>query len=289
LFGLGLGLSLALHLGFAIWILDRRLEKPGAVSLPSMAISVNLERSDILEAAAQSAAKEAAAARAVQAAVQQDKAESKPLPPAAPPEPETSPPPPAAQPEAAPIPPTKTAEEPPAGAGDAAIERERQAKVEAEKQAQEKARQLAEERERLRREEEAREAEKQRRLEAETAARERKRRAAQSAGVRGSQGAQASKGRVSASQGDIRNYAAAVRAHIARNKPAGHGATGEAIVAFAISPSGGVTSVRIVRTSGNAALDKSALAAVHSASPFPPPPQGVAVGQLRFTIPFDFR
>jgi protein TonB len=169
---------------------------------------------------------------------------------------------------------------------DLALERERKAKEE--EREQEKARQITERRERLKREEEAREAEKRRRLEAEKQARERSRRTTQSLGASGSRSAQSSQGRVSASQGNIRNYAAMVRARIAQHKPQG-GATGRAIVAFAISPSGAVSSARLVHSSGNAALDRSALAAVHSASPFPPPPPGIPAGQLRFTIPFDFR
>jgi protein TonB len=43
------------------------------------------------------------------------------------------------------------------------------------------------------------------------------------------------------------------------------------------------------RSSGNAALDQAALAAVRRAAPFGAPPSGTSSAQLRFSIPFYFR
>jgi protein TonB len=47
---------------------------------------------------------------------------------------------------------------------------------------------------------------------------------------------------------------------------------GRVVVAFVILPDGRVRDIRVVRGSGHALLDRSAVEAVRSASPFPPPP-----------------
>ena len=60
---------------------------------------------------------------------------------------------------------------------------------------------------------------------------------------------------------------------------------GSAIVSFDIDPAGRVTSVRLVRKTGFAALDSEVEAMVWRASPFPPPPTGVA---LTFSAPISF-
>jgi protein TonB len=80
-----------------------------------------------------------------------------------------------------------------------------------------------------------------------------------------------------------------VRAQVARNKPSGTGHRGTALVSFGVSSSGGLSYARLARSSGNAALDRAALAAVRRAAPFGPPPGGAAPGQLRFSVPFYFR
>jgi periplasmic protein TonB len=69
-------------------------------------------------------------------------------------------------------------------------------------------------------------------------------------------------------------YAASVRAAIGRHRPAPRG-SGSAVVAFAIGPAGGITGLRIARSSGKTQLDQAAIATVRSAAPFPPPPAGV--------------
>jgi protein TonB len=96
-------------------------------------------------------------------------------------------------------------------------------------------------------------------------------------------------GRASASRGSILTYAALVRARVAANKPSGSGLRGTAVVAFGVTPSGDLRYARVVRSSGNAALDRLALAAVRRSAPFPTPPAGAASTQLRFSIPFDFQ
>lgn len=106
---------------------------------------------------------------------------------------------------------------------------------------------------------------------------------------RGQAASKSAPGRVSASSGDIRAYAALVRARIAANRPAGRGHRGTAVVSFGIAGSGALTYARIARSSGNSALDQAALSAVRRAAPFPPPPAGRTSGRHRMTMPFYFR
>ena len=47
------------------------------------------------------------------------------------------------------------------------------------------------------------------------------------------------------------------------------------VISFTLNANGNVLSAKVARASGTAALDKAALAAVRSASPFPPIPAGL--------------
>ena len=346
LFWLCIALSVALHGGLAAYLLWSETTKFGAVETPSEAISVNLVSSDILDAAEQSLATEAAAAPS---------APSSAVPP---PEPD-SPPKTEAEPEV-------TAEDkPPEEAerervAEAASQRAKEAELEqqkteqlardetraraeeAERQrvaeaasqrakeaelAQQKAEQLArvEEAERQRaaeaasqrakeaeleqqkaeqrkrehaedearqEREEARDAQRRRQIEQRDKAQKQpakpRNQAPASAGASGSRGAQASKGRISASQGSVRNYGGTVNAWIARNKPPSTGVIGTVVIRLAISPSGNLISARVASSSGNPNLDRSALAAVQRSSPFPTPPSGAKAASLVFTYAFRF-
>jgi protein TonB len=99
-------------------------------------------------------------------------------------------------------------------------------------------------------------------------------------------GSVASSGRVSASKGDLVGYKARVNARVAGNKPAGSGGRGTATVSFGVSSSGGLTYARLSRSSGSAALDSAAVAAVRRSGPFGPTPTG---GALSFSFSFFFR
>jgi protein TonB len=94
--------------------------------------------------------------------------------------------------------------------------------------------------------------------------------------------------RASARRGSLLNYAAHVRARVARNKPPGGGLRGTAVVAFGVTTSGRLAFARVSRSSGSAALDRLAVAAVRGAAPFPTPPAGATAAQLQFSIPFYF-
>ena len=86
-----------------------------------------------------------------------------------------------------------------------------------------------------------------------------------------------------------RAYRLNIRAHLTANRPGGGPTSGRAVVAFRLTVQGGVRSVRIARSSGSPALDRSVVQAVHRAAPFPKPPPGLKPEQLRFVIPFEFR
>lgn len=67
------------------------------------------------------------------------------------------------------------------------------------------------------------------------------------------------------------------------------GSSGEAEVAFTVAANGGVSGIRLSRSSGNAALDDAALAAVERAAPFPPIPEDAGRSSWTFSIPVAFR
>ncbi len=87
----------------------------------------------------------------------------------------------------------------------------------------------------------------------------------------------------------VRAYQSKVRAHLAANKPHGLYGSGRAVVAFSLSPGGGVRSAEIVQSSGDATMDKSVLRSVARSEPFPKPPAGLTPAQLHFVVPFEFR
>ena len=312
LFWLCVALSLALHAGLAAYLFWSELGKFGAVEQPTAAISVNLVSSDILDAAEQGPATEAASNPATPAA-------AVPPPERDPPKPEAEPelaaedkpaeaePQLAAEDTRAETEPKFAAQETPPAAVGGAAEADRQRIAEAASQrandeelerqkAEQRARgegiQQADDQARLERED-AGEAERRQRAQQRDKAQKRPARprnhAPASAGASGSGGAQASKGRISASQGSLRNYRGSLNARIARNKPSHSGVTGTVVVQLAISLGGNLISARVVSSSGNAMLDRSALEAVRRSSPFPTPPRGAKAGDLVFTFPCYFR
>jgi protein TonB len=95
-------------------------------------------------------------------------------------------------------------------------------------------------------------------------------------------------GATTASTGAVLTYASRVRAKIAANKPSGNGARGRVTVAFGVTLSGGLSHVRIARSSGSGALDQAAMSAVRRAAPFGQPPAGASARQLAFSIPITF-
>lgn len=78
-------------------------------------------------------------------------------------------------------------------------------------------------------------------------------------------------------------------AHLNRFKRFPSGASpGTVQVAFSIDRGGRVLSARLVRGSGDAALDEEAVAMIRRASPVPPPPDGLGGGSVSLAVPIRF-
>ena len=66
------------------------------------------------------------------------------------------------------------------------------------------------------------------------------------------------------------------------------GVHGETRVSFVVAADGSVSSIRMVGSSGSAALDEAALDAVRRAAPFPPIPEAAGRSSWNFTVPLAF-
>lgn len=92
---------------------------------------------------------------------------------------------------------------------------------------------------------------------------------------------------------EIAAFRSLVARRIASEKryPAGareRGQRGRPVVAFSLSPSGGLAGVSLARSSGHAELDAEILAMVRRAAPFPKPPPGAARA-FSLAVSFDLR
>lgn len=87
----------------------------------------------------------------------------------------------------------------------------------------------------------------------------------------------------------IATWRGMVVAHMNRRKRVPGGASGTSSVAFTIDRSGRVLSARLIRSSGNAALDREAVALAHRASPVPAPPANIGRGSVTLTVPVRSR
>ncbi len=85
-------------------------------------------------------------------------------------------------------------------------------------------------------------------------------------------------------------WQSALMAHLNRHKryPSGGVSSGVATVAFSIDRSGRVLSSRLVRSSGDPALDSEAVSLARRASPVPAPPAGLADGTFSLSVPIRF-
>lgn len=266
---LSLVLALALHAA-AFHMLVQEMRRPGAGEIPTAAISINLTHTQILDAVADAPVE-------IGAATQEAVAPSSD-----------------AVPEASERKSEKEAGADPKNARALAAEKaaerkaeeEARAKADAREQAEKEARQRAEEKRRR-----AAEAEERRREAEEERRRKVSRPSSRSAQSRSASKPQrvASAARVSASAGQMRNYQAKVRAHIARNRPRSMpGRSGVVHVAFGLSEAGGITRIKFLRSSGDAALDKAVASALRRAAPFPRAPKGATSAQRYFDMPFTF-
>ena len=247
-----LALSLALH-GAAFKLIMDRQPRDGAIDVPTAAISINLTHTEILEAVA--ASEENAQSPASEAVGQS----GRDMP---------------AEQDDTELKPDEEAK------AKRAAEAEARAKAEADAKAKAEAERRAE-------------AEAERRRKAAEAQRRRQASRATDAGAKARSavptGRHATAARVSASAGRMRNYQTQVRAHIARNRPRGlPGKSGMVHVAFGLSETGKLTRIKLLRSSGDPAIDRAVLSALRHAAPFPSAPQGSTPAQRYFDMPFEF-
>jgi len=80
-----------------------------------------------------------------------------------------------------------------------------------------------------------------------------------------------------------------VMAHLNRRKRYPGGGGGTSSVAFTIDRAGRVLSARLIRSSGNAALDREAVSLAQRASPVPPPPANIGKSSITVTVPVRAR
>ncbi|MGI9408762.1 MAG: energy transducer TonB family protein [Hyphomicrobiaceae bacterium] len=92
----------------------------------------------------------------------------------------------------------------------------------------------------------------------------------------------------SASKGALRIFARRIARALARSRPRRIKGKGTVLVAFTISKGGGLASIGVKSSSGNARIDRAAVRAVRRAR-FPKPPAGATRKQRSFIIPYHFR
>lgn len=86
---------------------------------------------------------------------------------------------------------------------------------------------------------------------------------------------------------EVANYPGEVLRRIARQgRPRVRHDGADAVIAFSIDARGGLATLAVAQTSGNATLDEAGLTILRRAAPFPPPPRGA---QTRFSIAFGGR
>jgi protein TonB len=97
-----------------------------------------------------------------------------------------------------------------------------------------------------------------------------------------------SSGSAGASRIAMALYKRRVRARIASRLPLGTFGPGRVAVGIRLSRQGGVMGARVLRSSGNPAVDRAAVLAVHGAGPFPAPPASAQPRQLNLSVSFYF-
>jgi periplasmic protein TonB len=73
-----------------------------------------------------------------------------------------------------------------------------------------------------------------------------------------------------------------------RFPPGSSGQSGAARVSFTLDRSGNLVSDKLLQSTGFPALDAEAVAMVHRAQPFPPPPPQAGDDKLKFIVPIIF-
>ena len=93
-----------------------------------------------------------------------------------------------------------------------------------------------------------------------------------------------------ASGGKYRGYLRHIKARIEQGWETAEGARGgKLVLLFSVERSGRVSRVELLASSGDAGLDRSALAAVRRVSPFDPMPRGMDLSRLNVKAGFCYR
>lgn len=91
-------------------------------------------------------------------------------------------------------------------------------------------------------------------------------------------------------EGARTNYKGKIIAKLRRAKQAPrNGGRGAATVEFVVRRDGSVSSIKLVRSAGDAALDEAALAMVRRAAPMPVFPDNLREASMSFRVPVEFR
>lgn len=98
----------------------------------------------------------------------------------------------------------------------------------------------------------------------------------------------ATDGSAGASSGQLSRYAIDVRLAIGRTKPPHHGGKGTVQIAFGLTETGAVRFAEVLRSSGSAKLDETAVRAIHHVN-FPTPPSSMTNKERTYVVPFDFK
>jgi TonB family protein len=109
------------------------------------------------------------------------------------------------------------------------------------------------------------------------------------AGTTGAEDAEASAGRVSASEGSVLHYGVKLRAMIKSHAP--RNIRGKTLkIGFSVTPAGNVASVSVVQSSHDEAVDRRVVELVRKLFvSLPPPPEGATPGQLAWSMEIRFR
>jgi periplasmic protein TonB len=275
IFAVTLAISLTAHAWVVAALLQSRSQELGSIDVPTEAISINLEATDIIDALESAAAKTAASSSA--GAPAEAAKETKEIPDEA------------KDSEALPDANKLIAEEETRRAVQAEAERQRAADdAEIEKKVKEEAereetKRRAEEAEQAQKFAEIEEIEKKKREKPQQSA------AAGGAGTIGAEEADQSEGRVSASRGSLLNYGASLRALISTYVPRNIRQTSLRL-SFSVAPSGGLAAIDVSKPSNNPEVDQRMVELVRKLSlRFPAPPPGASAKELSFNIEIIFR
>ncbi|MBU4531903.1 MAG: energy transducer TonB [Hoeflea sp.] len=108
-----------------------------------------------------------------------------------------------------------------------------------------------------------------------------------------SSGSATAKRNTAAGNASVSNYPGKIASKLRRalrypREAKRQGIRGDVVVTFVVAGNGGISNVRISRSSGSPVLDGAAADAVRRAAPFPPIPSGAGRSSWSFSVPLGF-